>query len=371
MRVLELNISGYRNLSKVSINPSPGVNFIYGKNAQGKTNLIEAVWMFTGARSFRGTKDIDLVDFSKDSAKLEGKFFLEKREQNISVFFGNGKRKAFLNGVAQPYPTKIIGKFRVILFSPIHLSLVGGGPESRRKFLDAAICQLKPTYISHVSKYNQILKQRNALLKNFSMDSDGIFLEVLDEKLAQTGSVIIFERLKYLDCLKKEALRIYSEISGNSETMEMNYIPSFSKNISSQSSVECIKNEIFMKLKKSSNSDIKSGHTSFGPHKDELEIFIDGKKVRLFGSQGQRRSTALCLKLAEACVLREFCEEAPVILLDDVMSELDDFRKNYLISKINENQVFITDCDSDMSRKFKKGKLFEVNVGKVQEVREF
>lgn len=371
MKILELHALGYRNLNNVNIKPSSGVNFIYGKNAQGKTNIIEAAWMFTGARSFRGTKDADLVNFSENSAKLEGKFFFEKREQKISIFFGNGKRKAFLNGIASPYPTKIIGKLRVILFSPIHLSLVGGGPEGRRKFIDAAICQLKPTYISHVSKYNQILRQRNALLKNFSLNSDNVFLDVLDEKLAEVGCLIIYERLKYLDFLKKEAMKIYSEISGYSETMEINYILSFSKKFSLQSSAECIKNELFSKLKKSLNSDLKSGCTSVGPHKDEMEILIEGKKARLFGSQGQQRSAALCLKLAEAAALKEFSGDSPIILLDDVMSELDDFRKNYLISKINGNQIFITNCDFEMSKKFKNGKLFEVNAGTVKEINEF
>ena len=368
MRAFEINISGYRNLEKTSVNPGPEINFIYGKNAQGKTNFIESIWMFTGARSFRGTKDSELVNFSGDFAKLEGKFFIENRKQNIAVFFGNGKRKVFLNDVAQTYPTKIIGKFRVVLFSPLHLSLISGGPEKRRKFVDAAICQLKPTYISHISSYNKILRQRNALLKNFSLDSTHNFLEILDEKLSYTGAILIRERLKYLKLFKKKSLRIYSEISNDSEVMDINYVPSFSKNISYESDFELIKNEIMLKLEKSKNSDIKSGCTSFGPHKDELEMLIDGKKVRLFGSQGQQRSAALCLKLAEAGVLKESLNDSPVILLDDVMSELDEFRRNYLISKITDNQVFITDCNSDMYKKFKNGKLFEADNGFIREV---
>ncbi len=371
MKILEINISDYRNINRANAIFSPSVNFIYGKNAQGKTNFIEAVWMFTGARSFRGTKDGDLVNFEKTSAKLEGKFFFENRNQSISVFFGNGKRKAFLNGIAQPYPTKIIGKFKVILFSPTHLSLVSAGPEGRRKFLDAAICQLKPTYISQISRYNQILRERNAFLKNFSMNRNTGFLEVLNEKLSETGAVLIEERLKYLEVLKKEVTGIYSDISQGSEKIEINYISGISKKISEENTHDFIKNEIFSKLEKSYQSDIKSGYTSFGPHKDELEILIDKKKARLFGSQGQRRSAALCLKLAEANILKNFSGESPVILLDDVMSELDEYRRDYLISKITGSQVFITDCSLSVSEKFSSVKLFKAESGVISEVSKF
>ena len=210
MKILELKMEGYRNLEKSKLVFNPGINFIYGKNAQGKTNLIEAVWMFTGARSFRGTKDLNLVNFEKENARIEGKFFFEKRDQEISVFFGGGKRKVFLNGVAKPYPTSIIGKLRVVVFSPLQISLISGGPEGRRKFLDAAICQLKPTYISKVVRYNQILKNRNAVLKNIGLHENEKtkvnqeLLEVWNEKLLECGSEIIRERFDYLNLLKKE-----------------------------------------------------------------------------------------------------------------------------------------------------------------------
>lgn len=381
MKILELKINGYRNLEKSDLLFSPGINFIYGKNAQGKTNLVEAIWMFTGARSFRGTKDLNLVNFEKDSARLEGKFFFEKREQEISVFFGEGKRKVFLNGVAKAYPTNIIGKLRVVVFSPLQISLITGSPENRRKFLDAAICQLKPTYISKIVRYNQILRNRNAVLKNISFEGkqgknpDYGLLEVWDEKLSDSGSEIIKERFDYLDLLKKEVSSIYREISAEKETFDINYVCTGCKKENTKNDLPKIKDDFKSKLKKSFSSDLKSGATSFGPHKDDLDIFVDEKKVKFFGSQGQIRSAALCLKLAEAEILEKNIGESPIILLDDVMSELDDLRKNYMINKIKNKQVFITNCDHSFFDKLKQtdmeGKLFEVDNGKILEESKF
>lgn len=371
-------MEGYRNLEKSKLVFNPGINFIYGKNAQGKTNLIEAVWMFTGARSFKGTKDLNLVNFEKENARIEGKFFFEKRDQEISVFFGGGKRKVFLNGVAKPYPTSIIGKLRVVVFSPLQISLISGGPEGRRKFLDAAICQLKPTYISKVVRYNQILKNRNAVLKNIGLHENEKtkinqeLLEVWNEKLLECGSEIIRERFDYLNLLKKEVSEIYKEISDQKEELDINYICTVFKN-NEQEKIELskIKKEFEIKLKKSFISDLKTGSTNIGPHKDDLDIFVDGKKVKFFGSQGQIRSAALCLKLAEAEILKKNIGEPPIVLLDDVMSELDDLRKNYMISKIKNKQVFITNCDRSFFDKLKKsdmeGKLFEIKNGKISE----
>lgn len=378
MKILELKIDGYRNLEKIDLKFSPRINFIYGQNAQGKTNLIESIWMFTGARSFRGTKDSDLIGFGKDSARLEGKFFFERREQEISVFFGNGKRKVFLNGVAKAYPTNIIGKFRVVVFSPVQLSLINAGPEVRRKFLDAAICQLKPTYISKISKYNQILRNRNAFLKSIVLggkeatDSDMALLDVWNEKIAEIGAFVTAERIDYLKILKEEASEIYDELSGGKEKFDIKYICALCKNPDQNASLPELKEEFELRLKKNYSKDLKTGSTNFGPHKDDLDIFVNEKRVKFFGSQGQMRSAALCLKLAEASILEKNIGEPPVILLDDVMSELDDSRKDYMVSKIKNKQVFVTNCDYSFFEKLKKydieGKLFEIKSGVIREV---
>lgn len=378
MKILELKIGGYRNLQKCDLQFDSRINFIYGQNAQGKTNLTEAIWMFTGARSFRGTKDADLVNFEEESARLEGKFFLEKREQEISIFFGGGRRKVFLNGVAKAYPTNIIGKFRVIVFLPTQLSLVSAGPEVRRKFLDAAICQLKPTYISKISKYNQILRSRNAFLKKLSFEtkkiseSDQNLLSVWDEELSEMGAHVTVERIEYLKIFKGEASKIYSELSDKKEDFDIRYICALFKSPEQDVNFSELKEEFISKLNKNHSKDLKTGLTNFGPHKDDLDIFVNKKRVKFFGSQGQMRSAALCLKLAEAEILEKNIGDSPVVLLDDVMSELDDSRKNYMIDKIKNKQVFITNCDYSFFDKLKsrgiEGKIFEIKNGAIKAV---
>ena len=364
MNVLEMKISKYRNLKPETLTFSKGINFICGKNAQGKTNIIEALWMFTGARSFRGVKDAFLVNFEETAAALEGKFFLEDREQTVSIYFDEGKRSAFLNGVQQSYPTKIIGTIRAVLFSPVHLALIKGGPENRRKFLDAAICQLKPTYTALLIRYNQTLRHRNALLKNiFYQNHLEKTLDIWDEKLTVCGSLITKQRLEYLETLKKHAHKTYDEISNKKEKLEIYYNASVLKKENGETLAQNLKT----KLEKARAGDIKTGTTAVGPHKDDLDLLLDGKSARQFSSQGQQRSIALALKLAEAALLEEKTGEAPLLLFDDVMSELDASRQSYLLNKIKNCQVFITSCDDTLSKRIKNVKIFKVEQGKVVE----
>ncbi len=362
MKILEMKTNNYRNLKGNTLAFSEGINFICGENAQGKTNIIEALWMFTGTRSFRGVKDEFLVGFEETNAGLDGRFFLENREQEISVYFADGKRAAFLNGIRQNYPTNIIGKFRAVLFSPMQLSLIKGAPETRRKFLDAAICQLKPTYTALLIRYNQILRHRNALLKRVLQKKERVeALSVWDDKLTASGSLIIKQRLEYLSFLKEHAQKIYEEISNNKETLESTYSSSLLKKDNNETIAQTLKT----KLEKTRENDIKTGTTSAGPHKDDLVFSLDGKSTKLFGSQGQQRSFALALKLAEAAMLEEKTGDAPVVLLDDVMSELDLSRQNYLLNKIKNWQVFITSCDESLAKNIKEGKIFKVEQGKI------
>lgn len=370
MNVLKIIAENYRNLKIQNQNFCDGINFIYGENAQGKTNLIESIWMLTGARSFRGTKDRDLVEFGSEFAKINAKVFFEERTQEIALTFSDGKRKAFLNDVPQKYPTEIIGRFRAVLFSPLHISLVSGGPEKRRKFLDAAICQLKPTYTALLIRYNQILRQRNSFLKNPQNSGGFEFLDILDSETARLGAEVIQKRLEYMNLLNDKATRIYSEISKSREKMKIEYISKIArcetKNVSRETSEKVFFEKILAeKLKKARNSDLKFGFTSFGPHKDDLEFHINDTVAKNFGSQGQQRSVALALKLAEADILTQEIGESPVILLDDVMSELDDDRKMYLAKKTENRQVFITGCDKSYAKFMRSGKIYEVSNGSI------
>lgn len=363
MKILEIKILNFRNLKNVELNFSSGVNFIHGENAQGKTNFIEAIWMFTGARSFRGAKDADVVNFDQGYARLDGKIEFQNREHEIAIFFENGKRNVMLDGVMKPYPTSIIGKFRAVLFSPVNLSLVKDGPDYRRKFIDAAICQLKPTFTAYIAGYNQILRQRNAFLKSDNPDVD--LLEVWDEKISNIGAVVLCERLKYLKFLKESCGLIYDEISQKNEQLSLKYVSTISKKIDEKITVDSVRELFIERLKKFRTSDIKSKITSVGPHKDDMEFMINGKFVRSFGSQGQQRSVALTLKLAEADILKKFIGEPPVVLLDDVMSELDENRRFYLVKKTADLQVFITSCEKINDYNFSHIKFFKAENGKI------
>lgn len=369
MKVLQISAENYRNLEVIKQEFCDGINYIYGENAQGKTNLIESIWMLTGARSFRGTKDCDLIKFGRDFAEIKSKVFMEDRKQEIRLIFSDGKRKAFLNDVPQKYPTEIIGKFRAVLFSPIHLTLICGGPEKRRKFVDAAICQLKPTYTALLIRYNQTLRQRNSFLKKCGESYDAVFLDVLDSKLSELGAEIVRNRLIYADWLRSEAIAIYSEISQKKEEFDIRYISKIAK--SSEISRAETENIMREKLQKNRASDMKIGFTSVGPHKDDVEIYINQKAVRNFGSQGQQRSAVLALKLAEAEILNKRLNDSPIILLDDVMSELDDARKSYMIQKTKNWQVFITGCDKYAVDMMTSGKAYELENGKIQSVKTF
>ena len=368
MRVLEIQTENYRNLEITEQSFCDGVNFIYGQNAQGKTNLIESIWMLTGARSFRGTKDADLVRFGESFASIKAKVFTDDRGQEIKINFAEGTRKAFLNDVPQRYPTEIIGTLRTVLFSPIHLSLIGGGPEKRRRFLDAAICQLKPTYTALLIRYNQTLRQRNSLLKS-RPEKNLDFLEILDTNLSKLASEMMKNRLEYMTLLGGESTKIYSEISMNKEVFAIKYISKIIK--TSEFTTEDFEKSMTQKLQKSRETDFKFGFTSFGPHKDDIELYIDKKPVKSFGSQGQQRSAALSLKLAEAEILNKKFSDPPIVLLDDVMSELDDLRKAYMVGKTKNWQVFITGCDKTALSMMKSGRAYEINGGKVVHIEGF
>ena len=372
MKILNLSLKNFRNILEQEFEFSDGVNLIYGKNAQGKTNITEAIWMFTGARSFRGSKDIDLVNFSESFARIDGDFWFENREHEISILFSGGKRKAIMDGITKPYPTNIIGRFRAVIFSPIHLSLIKSGPDFRRRFLDAAVCQLKPTYTSLISRYNQILKQRNCFLKNLGGQTpdDGL-LDIWNDKISEIGALIIKNRLEYLEILKKHAYKIFNEISGGNDELILNYNSSISKNLDFSTPVKEIEENFRNKLQKLKSSELKCGSTLCGAHKDDLDVIINGYPARNFASQGQQRSAALTFKLSEAIVLEEVTGESPVILLDDVMSELDPFRKEYLINNMGGRQVFITACDLSDLASAKKGRAFGINAGKIFEIKDF
>lgn len=366
MIIKKLEFINFRNLNNGVITPHSKTNVIYGKNAQGKTNLLEALWMFNGVRSFRGARDNELINFDKQFSSLEMEFFSEEREQTAKIEIKNGKREAYLNDVKKNVPSQLIGKINCIVFSPEHLSLIKDGPSLRRRFIDGAICSFLPRYAIILSRYNKILNQRNALLKDIQYHSElELTLDIWDEKLVSAGAIIIYERIKYINLLKEKAAIFHKGISENKEDLELNYNCSFK--LSDKADIKSIEADFLNRLKKRRKEDLYLKYTSTGPHRDDIDIIINGLSAKNYASQGQQRCAVLSLKIAEATIADEITGEKPVILLDDVLSELDLARQNFLINKTENWQVFITCCENDVINKLKEGKIFYVNNGEILE----
>lgn len=371
MHVLRLATENFRNLADGELFPCEGVNVIYGGNAQGKTNLLEGLWLFTGGHSFRGAKDSELPKLrpgqkeNSPSASLTLHFFSECREQAASLHIENGRRTSVINGVKKKTGSALIGKVRAVIFSPEHLLLVKEGPGKRRGFLDGALCQEKPGYAGILSRYNRALLQRNTLLKDIGRFPD--LMETLgawNARLAQLGSQVICERVCYAEKLISKAEEIYAGISKGSERLCVRYAPSV-KLPEDGLTVKKVEEAFLGELEKNERADIRAGFTNSGPHRDDLDITINGVSARVYGSQGQQRSAVLALKLAEAETLLQSSGETPIILLDDVMSELDEGRQDYLLNSLHGKQVFITCCSPQTVNLLKTGKRFRIENGLV------
>ena len=370
MIIKSVSIDGYKNLEKINISLDPKMNIVCGENAQGKTNLIEAIWLCSGCRSFRGTRDRDIVGFDKDLAEVEMIFNDSKRDQEIkfSVKRNDLKdKKVTLNGVKLPLISKLFGSFRCVVFTPEDLSLTKGPPDNRRSFLDLSIAQVKPSYINALNKYNNILSQRNAALKNMSLSgsNDTSLLDVWNSQLAEAGAYISVLRHIFCKVLNFQAKTLYDSVTNGNEDLDIKYFSTVYEDLEGEEDYKGKLAEIYLKkLCSSAETDIKLGFTTAGVHRDDLNISINGLSAREFGSQGQARSAALAMKLANAEIIRNECGEAPVMLLDDVLSELDPARQRFVLNNISNMQVVITCCDSRSVTDMTKGKVFKLKKGR-------
>ncbi len=325
----------YRNFTSEKVEFCEGSNIISGKNAQGKTNLMEAVWLFTSGRSFRTPNEKEFIRNGCDSASVNGVFFRNGRDYEAELRFFAAKTKQLqINGI-KVKQCEMLGKFPAVLFFPEQLSLIKSGPDVRRKFLDMSISQIKPRYYSVLTEYNRVLAQKNHLLKN-AKGADLETLDIWNARQAKLSSIISNTRKTYCEKLTKNALRYLSEISGDTETLTAEY------NISGETSNEF---ELYEKICKLKNDELSSGYSQLGAHKDDFDLFINGSSSRRFASQGQQRSIVLCLKLAEADMIEDAHGEYPLLLFDDVLSELDEQRKDFITNRIRGRQVIITSCD--------------------------
>ena len=361
MYIKSIKIENFRNIDFMEIFPDKEINVIYGKNGQGKTNLLEAIWLFTGCKSFRNAKDSELVQFNEDSSKISIEFDTEVRENKASVCIEK-KRTASLNGILLSSPRELIGKYYSVVFSPVHLSLIKDGPLNRRKFIDTAISQIDNSYAKKLMYFNHLIVQKNALLKNASENPSLLdTLDIWDEKIALAGADVIKDRIDYIKMLQVKATEIYRGISGEKEELSIKYLSNVKYESEDKESIAKI---YFDKMKKNRPNDLYLKNTTSGPHRDDIEILINGISARKYGSQGQQRSASLALKLGEAEIIKELKGEHPIILLDDVMSELDSTRQNYILNKMTGKQVFITCCEKETISKLCAGKVIKVEKGK-------
>ena len=330
MYLSSISVENVRNLAKKNLNLSKGVNVFYGKNAQGKTNLLEAVYFAAMGRSHRTNFYRELIAFGKNEAFISCNIVGELTDSTINVHIQKEKKGIAVNGIVIKKLVELFGTMLVVIFSPEDLDLVTAGPGVRRRFLDLNLCQIHPLYYHQLNKYHHVLNQRNNLLKNIKKNkqsSDTVFL--WDNQLIECGIKIINYRSEYIDNLNDIAKNFHSKITGNTEELKIIYRPN--TDIDSYS----------RRIENSLERDIYLGATSIGIHKDDMAISVNNIDVRSYGSQGQKRSASLSLKLSGVEYIKER-ESPPIVLLDDVLSELDESRQGFLLEEIQGLQTILT-----------------------------
>ncbi len=353
MKVKNLKLNNFRNISDIYLEFDNEINVICGENAQGKTNIIEALWLFSGAKSFRNTNDSTFIKFGEETAKIKTEYKFLGIENNAEIIF-NESKTAFLNEKKLPNTAALASQYNAVVFSPTDLTLVTDGPEKRRRFLDTAIGQLYPNYIEILRSYSRAVMQRNKIIKDYKYDKTlSVMLDIFEKEIVDMGNKIIAYRKKYIEFLNSFVKDIYFGISCQKEEINVEYF-SKSKEILSISNLE-----------NSRKIDMYTSSTSIGPHRDDIIFKINNISARNYGSQGQKRSVALSLKLAGAEVIKQVSGEYPICLLDDVMSELDVGRQNYILNHIRNWQSFITCCDTSNIKNLKEGKIIKIKNGGV------
>jgi DNA replication and repair protein RecF len=340
MHIQQLTLQNYRNYEHQSVSFEDGVNVFIGENAQGKTNVLESIYLLAIGKSHRTNKDSDLVRQHSDEARIDAVIQREGRTANLSMVFGQQGKKASVNGILQSKMTDFIGHFQVVLFAPEDLQLVKGGPGLRRRFIDMELGQTQPAYLYHLSHYQRALQQRNVLLKQGMVDE--ILLDSLDEQLVEHGVQVLLRRSKFIRDIAHLADEVYGAISADRESLTVTYtnsIPGLDEITDANMTTEAF----IRGLRTKRGSDRQIGYTSIGPHRDDMVFHLNGQAVQSFASQGQQRTIALSLRLAEIDFIYREIHEYPVLLLDDVLSELDDMRQtNLVLSMSKKVQTIIT-----------------------------
>lgn len=356
MYIQRMELKNFRNYSQQEIKLEKGINLFYGDNAQGKTNILEAVFLCSVGKSFRAKKEKELINLEKKEAQIEVEYEKLDRTGKIQIQL-NEKKNIYINGIKQQKMSDLIGTINVVMFSPDDIEILKSGPANRRKFLNIMISQLKPKYIYLLNLYNKTLEERNHYLRLMKCgQSNPHLLEIWDEKLAEYSENVYKYRAEFIQKIKSKIEKIHMNITNEKEEIKIKYIS------------DCQKKEEFLEeLKKSLHTDIQKGYTTKGIHRDDFYVYINKKQVNVYGSQGQNRTVILSLKLAELEVIREEIGEEPILLLDDFMSELDQKRRRKMIESIQDRQVLIT-CTEKFEIENKPKKIFFIKEGKIEEI---
>ena len=355
MHITQVNLENFRNYQNQKIDLNEKVNVLYGNNAQGKTNILEALYFCALGRSFRTYKESELINFKQNDSKINIKFIKNNRENELAISLSKKQKKTIkLNKIKINKNSELVGNINIVIFSPDDIIILKQGPALRRKFLDILISQLKPKYLYELTEYNKIIEQRNAMLKTKNIET----IEIWDEQLATQTEKIYNYRNEYINKIQSKIEKIHSEITNNKETIKIKYKTRFKT-----------KEDFLNILKENINLDLLRGYTSEGSHREDFEIYINEKSLNLYGSQGQHRTAILALKLAEMEIIKEETGENPILLLDDVTSELDELRINSIFKNVENYQVFITCTDINLILKHenltKNIKLYNINNGHV------
>lgn len=373
MFITALSVDGYKNLSGVQFAPDRHHNLIIGRNAQGKTNLLEAIWLMTGCKSFRGVRERDYIGFDVPLLQMELRFQDSQREQQIQYGMQKGglrEKRLKLNGVPLKSASHLFAQFKCVVFTPDDTELIKGTPEKRRSFVDLCYSQLHPKAMDYIRKYDALIGQRNTVLKAILARNAGVDqLAIWDQQLAAVGAYLSFQRHAYLQKLNESCAKLYDKITAGKEHLSVSYQSNvYSDYDYPEKPDRAMAERYYERLQAGIEDDIRLGYTTCGAGRDDVILKIDGLSVRDFGSQGQQKSTALVLKLAQAEIYYADQSESPVILLDDVMGELDTGRQNLVYEIVQDMQVFITTCNEDAVTRHDIGKRVRMENGVLTEI---
>jgi len=357
MIVRSVELSNFRNYETLHINLDKGTNILYGNNAQGKTNILESIYVCGTTKSHKGSKDKEMIRFTCEESHIRTVVEKNDQEYQIDIHLRKNRSKGIaINQIPIKKASELFGILNIVFFSPEDLNIIKSGPSERRRFLDSELCQLDKIYLYNLTKYNKILNQRNKLLKEliFKPDLEDT-LSVWDLQLIEYGKKIIEERANFVKRINEIVFDIHRKISGNKEELKLLYEPNVEKE------------EFEKRLIAARSKDLKQKQTTVGPHRDDLLFSIFDVDIRKFGSQGQQRTSALSLKLSEIELVKQTAKDTPVLLLDDVLSELDHNRQNFLLNSIHNIQTIVTctGLDEFIKNRFQIDKIYQVIEGTV------